>query len=256
MGMSEALELDPNLLPWALIPIVVITCAVSYGRLLLNVLMKKDTSKADVKDLIHKQTLQRAARLRGNGRYLTSTAISNREKFFLAPDGGALIAGDIPPPDPADAMKNLGNMNMGGQMAIMFSTMIVSQFVTWCFPGFVLLKLPFPVTEKFRPLLQNGLLPMPTLDVTYITSLSWYFLTMFGMQPFVMLLASKLNQAQFSDIMLQQQMGMGAQKQPQQFDAKKLLDNESKMFEAFVKYATDMTAARAASEKIAGISSS
>ena len=247
------MELDPSLLPWALVPIMVITCAVSYGRLLLNVLMKKDTSKADVKDLRVKQTLARAARLRANGRYLTAVAVKNREKFFLDSDGGKLNSSETKAPDPTEMLSKLSQMSMGGQMAMMVMQMMMYSFITWVFPGFVLLKLPFPVTEKFRPLLQNGL-AVPTLDVTYVTSLSWYFLTMFGMQPFVMLLASKLNQAGITDVMLQQQMGMGMQaKQPQQFDAKKLLDAESKMFTAFVNYAADMPAARMASENLAGI---
>lgn len=256
MVLSEALDLDPSLLPWALVPILVITCAVSYGRLLINVLLKKDSSKVDVKDLRHKQTLQRAARLRANGRYLTASALKNRERFFLAPEGGALIATDIEPPEPGEALSKLGEISMGGQMAMMVTQMMMYSFINWVFPGFVLLKLPFPVTEKFRPLLQNGL-AVPTLDVTYVTSLSLYFLTMFGMQPFVMLLASKLNQAKITDVMLQQQMGMGMQQQQaQQFDAKKLLDAEAKMFQAFVNYASDMPAPKAASEELAGIKSS
>jgi hypothetical protein len=253
--MTEAsMDLDPSLLPWALVPIMVITCAVSYARLLINVFLKKDTSKVDVKDLQHKQTLQRAARLRANGRYLTAAAIKNREKFFLAPEVGRLHSGDIPPPDPQEALSKLSEMSMGGQMAMMVTQMLMYSFITWAFPGFVLLKLPFPVTEKFRPLLQNGLV-VPTLDVTYVTSLSWYFLTMFGTQPFVTLLAQQLNQADFSDVMLQQQMGMGMQQQPQQFDAKKMLDAEARVFQGFVNFAGDMPAARAASEKLAGITS-
>jgi hypothetical protein len=252
--MTAAMELDPSLLPWALVPILLITCAVSYGRLLLNVLMAKDSSKVDDKDLVYKQTLQRAARLRANGFYLTTSAIKNREQFFLGgPNrgGGALDGTNVPAPDPSEALSKLSEMSMGGQMAAMVSQMMMYSFITWVFPGFVLLKLPFPVTEKFRPLLQNGLM-VPTLDVTYVTSLSWYFLTMFGTQPFVMLLAAKLNRADLSDVMLQQQMGMGMQQQqPQQFDAKKLLEQEAKVFRAFTNFAQDMTAAKAAAAKLA-----
>jgi len=255
MSVTDALQLDPSLLVWALLPIMVITACVSFGRVLMSILLKSDTSKVDVKDHQYKQTLQRAARLRANGRYLTAEAIKNREKFFLAPDGGKLIADDIPAPDPSEALSKLGNMNMGGQMVMMVTQMTMYTFINNFFPGFVIMKLPFPITERLRPLLQNGL-SVPTLDVSYVTCLSWYFLVMFGMAPFVSLLASKLSKADFSDVMLQQQMGMGMQaKQPQQFDAKKALGAEAKMFGAFTKYATDMTAAKAASEKLAGIKS-
>jgi hypothetical protein len=163
---------------------------------------------------------------------------------------------NLPEADPMEAMsKAMENMSMGGMMAMMATQIAMYSFVTWMFPGFVLLKLPFPITEKFRPLLQNGL-SVSTLDITYVTSLSWYFLTMFGTQPFVQLLASRLSQTDMAEVMLQQQMGMAMnQRQAQAFDAKKKLDAEAKMFTQFMTYATNMPQAKAASEKLAGITS-
>ena len=84
--------------------------------------------------------------------------------------------------------------------------MLTAAWVNFFFTGFVVGKVPFPLTQRFRGMLQRGI-ELQSLDVTYISSLSWYFLNFFGLRGVFSLClgANQLDDAQA----MQQQMAMG-----------------------------------------------
>ena len=83
--------------------------------------------------------------------------------------------------------------------------MLTATWVNFFFRGIVVGKVPFPLAA-LRGMLQRSI-ELQSLDVTYISSLSWYFLNFFGLRG-VFSLALGANELGGSAAM-QQQMAMG-----------------------------------------------
>lgn len=92
--------------------------------------------------------------------------------------------------------------------------------ISYFFHGFVLVKVPFPLTNRFKVMLQRGV-DLATLDVSYVSSLSWYFLVMFGLRGLFKILLGEDSEALDEARATQAQMGvMGGMAGPQGvFDA-------------------------------------
>lgn len=112
--------------------------------------------------------------------------------------------------------------------AFMVQNMIMMQGISHFFKGYVLVKIPFPLTQGFKGMFQRGL-ELQTLDTSYVSSVSWYFLVMFGLRGFFRLVIGDPTQEQVESTMLQQQLGTqtGGAPGPQQFDASKALNAEA-----------------------------
>jgi len=121
--------------------------------------------------------------------------------------------------NPADMMGG-----MMGNMAFMVQNMVMMQGVGHFFSGFVLVKVPFPLTKGFKMMFQRGL-QLNTLETSYVSSVSWYFLVMYGLRGLLRLIIGDPSKRDRDDIALQQQLGnqMGG---GGQFDAAKAMKME------------------------------
>ena len=108
--------------------------------------------------------------------------------------------------------------------------MMMMGVVNYFFSGFVLGKIPFPLTPSFKGMLQRGV-NLATLETSYVTSMSWYFLVMFGMRGLYSIVMGA--GATTDDMaMMQAQMGMGQQGQPgQQPDMGKIFAAEAEFLQ-------------------------
>lgn len=112
-------------------------------------------------------------------------------------EGETAPAKPNPLTDPAAMEGMMGGMKT--QMVMMVPQMVIMGWINFFFSGFVLsachvqalndytltsaffaVKLPFPLTVGFKSMLQRGI-ETPDMDVRWVSSLSWYFLNLFGL---------------------------------------------------------------------------
>jgi hypothetical protein len=126
--------------------------------------------------------------------------------------------------DPMNPMSMMDGMM--GNMAFMVQNMVMMQGISHFFRGYVLVKIPFPLTQGFKGMFQRGL-ELHTLDTSYVSSVSWYFLVMFGLRGFFRLVIGDPTQEQQETMLLQNKLGTQTAGGLQQFDAPKVLKQEA-----------------------------
>lgn len=98
---------------------------------------------------------------------------------------------------------------MKQNMMTVLPNMLMMGWVSFFFSGFVLVRLPFPLTERFKSMLQRGIF-LNSLNVSYVSSLSWFFINLFGLRGvFALVLGSDNGAVDNPDAMMAAQMSMG-----------------------------------------------
>lgn len=205
--MPEVLLLDPAIRDWVVLPMVAIMVLMGLCRHYAQQLLKSNQT-LDPAEMQQKQTLMRCSRLRTRGRFLPSSSFQSRKSYFVAKDTGVLQqkvskSGVNPMTNPLGMVDH-----MKGNMLYMLPNMIMMGVISFFFQGFVLVKVPFPLTNRFKVMLQRGV-DLATLDVSYVSSLSWYFLTLFGLRGLFKILLGEDSDALDESRATQMQMGMG-----------------------------------------------
>ena len=92
--------------------------------------------------------------------------------------------------------------------------MLQMGWVSYFFAGFVVVKLPFPLLDKFKVMLQRGI-DIRTIDASYVSSLSWYLLNMFGLRSlYTLFLGSGASTGDDEASLQQMAMPMGGMPMP------------------------------------------
>lgn len=117
---------------------------------------------------------------------LPYAAFENRKTHFCKDASGLLVYNEAPNDNPMDMMQNspMANPDMmtGMLKSNLFMAVIMPiQFagISYFFSGMIVGKVAFPLTQKFREMLQKGI-EIQNIDVKYISSLSLYFLAFLG----------------------------------------------------------------------------
>jgi hypothetical protein len=179
---ENLLILDPAIRDWVVLPMVLMVILVGMGRHYVQVLMKSSPmiTEGDLAELRSKQILQQVQRLRFNGQHICANSFQRRKAYFIKKKTGLLREKTPPPVNPMSNPLAMVDM-MKGNVTFMLPNFAMMGFVSYFFSGFVCLKVPFPLpSSRFRLMLQRGV-DLNTLDVSYVSSLSWYFLVTFGL---------------------------------------------------------------------------
>jgi hypothetical protein len=180
-----------------------------YATILLATPPKPPATPAESRE---RQSLLRAIQLRTHAASALLIPSFTARKDYLVDNykkgtflkGGPESRGQAAPnpmTDPA-AMDGMMGM-MKGNMAMMIPQTLIMSWINAFFAGFVILKLPFPLTIRFKSMLQAGVMTRD-MDVRWVSSLSWYFLCLFGLQSvFIFILGSDNAASQMNQQMAQ-----------------------------------------------------
>lgn len=206
----------------------------------LSSLLASSPKKPVLLKVREQRSLARAQNLRINHAQVSRTAFQKRkedfgdgvrdQRFVADPDAKNKPKGN-PMSDPAMMEGMMGMMK--GNVAMMVPQSLIMGWINAFFSGYVIsestllysldicgrvciltpvaiVKLPFPLTPQFKSMLQSGV-GTRDLDVRWVSSLSWYFLTLFGLQPVYNFILGSNNAA--SQMTQQMQMAQGGQQQ-------------------------------------------
>lgn len=244
---SQNLLLDSGIRDWVVLPLLVIMITAGLLRQAISVYLKCNHKPLCKIEARARSCLQRSSRLRsGGGGYISVEKWESRQRYLCSKHedvgtGMSLLRDEaVRATEDSEAAKSKGDdldmMNpmsmmdgMKGQMAFMVQNMVMMQGISHFFQGFVLVKVPFPLTNGFKMMFQRGL-DLSTLETSYVSSVSWYFLVMFGLRAFFRLAIGDMPQESQESSFLQHSLGTLINRPaagPKKFDATAALNAEA-----------------------------
>ncbi|AES61191.1 putative integral membrane protein EMC3/TMCO1 [Medicago truncatula] len=208
--MAEDLVLDTAIRDWVLIPLSVVMVLIGVLRHIVSKLLRSSQTP-DIKIVREGQVMLRARNLRAAANFIPSKAFRARKLYYCNEENGLLFVPKGQATNPQAQMFSDPNMAM--DMMKKNLSMIIPQTLTFAwvnffFSGFVAAKIPFPLTQRFRSMLQNGI-DLSTVDVSYVSSRSWYFLNLFGLRGLFSLILGEENAVDDTQRMMQMGGGFG-----------------------------------------------
>ncbi|XP_046384593.1 ER membrane protein complex subunit 3 isoform X2 [Ischnura elegans] len=151
--------------------------------------------KVELQQLQDSQVMIRSRMLRENGKYIPKQSFLMRRHYFNNEETGYFktqkraAAVQNPMTDPSVMIDMLK-----GNVTNVLPMIMIGGWINWMFSGFVTTKVPFPLTLRFKPMLQRGI-ELLSLDAAWVSSASWYFLNVFGLRSIYALVLGENNAA-------------------------------------------------------------
>lgn len=203
--MTTEVIVDPQIRFWVFLPIVVITFLVGILRHYISILLSSQ-KKIEIQQLQDSQLIMRARVLRENAKYIPKNSFLIRKQAFNKEEDGYLM--QKRPPVTQNMMTDPTMMTdmLKGNLTNVLPMIIIGGWINWMFSGFITTKVPFPLTLRFKSMLQRGI-ELSHLDASWVSSASWYFLNVFGLRSIYALVLGENNAADQSKQMQDQMSG-------------------------------------------------
>ncbi|VDO92881.1 unnamed protein product [Soboliphyme baturini] len=190
--MAELL-LDPAIRTWVFLPIVLITFLIGMVRHYVAMLFatKKEVELQQVQD---SHVLIRSRLLRENGKFIPKHSFNMRKQYFNDEDSGYFKTAQQRQTVMLNMMTDPSMMTdmLKGNVLNVIPMLVIGGWINWTFSGFVTTKVPFPLTLRFKRMLQHGI-ELASLDASWVSSASWYFLNVFGLRSIYTLVLGEEN---------------------------------------------------------------
>lgn len=186
MGAPELL-LDPEIKVWVLFPILAVMILVGIARHFSILIVQPTPPQANLKELREQAYLEYGSNLCNNAFNLTPEGYSKRAVPLVAEfRAGTFLANPNQPPpsavpsftDPQSSQALIGGIR--NQVLNYVPQTLTMQWISAFFGEFLVMKLPFPLTTKFKAMLQANVNTYD-LDVRWVSSISLYVLLLVGL---------------------------------------------------------------------------
>jgi hypothetical protein len=166
------------------------------------------TKKIELQQVMDSQAMIRSRLLRENGKYLPKHSFLMRRQFFNNEESGYFKISLKRPSTAPNPMTDPSMMTdmLKGNVTNVLPMILIGGWINWTFSGFVTTKVPFPLTLRFKPMLQRGI-ELMSLDASWVSSASWYFLNVFGLRSIYALVLGENNAADQTRLMQDQMSG-------------------------------------------------
>eukprot|EP00877_Chromochloris_zofingiensis_P009631 jgi/Chrzof1/4921/Cz15g04170.t1 len=176
------LVLDRQVRDWVFVPltifIVLMKLLMQYAHQMTSI---TQPSNKELQEIREQQAVTRSQRIRQFMNIMPESAFKMRKHFFMEKDTG--IFSQTPKTRPMHEtmatdpsfMVDMMKKNLTG----IVPQIVMGTAVSFFFSGFVMGKIPFGLSPRFKPMLQRGV-DLASLDCSYFTSLSYYILLLFA----------------------------------------------------------------------------
>lgn len=194
------LILDPSLKTWVLFPVLIVMFLVGIIRHLATEVLAPMPPRTNVKEYREARYMQLAGLIRFHGFNLDEKSFSSRVQYlvqgfrkgdFLADPNATPQKSALPNLNDPKQMENMTS-GVKQQMLTYIPQTVIMSWVSAFFGGFIVMRLPFPLTSRFKEMLQAGI-ATPELDVRWVSSISWYIILLIGLQSLFTLILGEQN---------------------------------------------------------------